>query len=98
VNAYGGDAGTRFVHEHDETKGDQEELYVVLRGAARFTFDGEELEARAITFVAVPDPTVSRAAVATEDGTLLLAVGAPAASGFETTWRPEHFERVPRAD
>jgi hypothetical protein len=98
VNAYGADAGTDLVHEHDETKGRQEELYVVLRGAVRFTLAGEELEARPITFVAVPDPTVSRAAVATEDGTLLLAVGAPVSSGFETTWRPEHFEHVPRAD
>ena len=71
VNVYGGDAGTAFVHEHDETKGAQEGLYV---------------------------PTVERAAVAIEDGTLMLAVGAPVSSGFETTWRPEHFERVPRAE
>jgi hypothetical protein len=98
VNAYGGDAGTRFVHAHDETKGDQEELYVVLKGAVRFTLAGEEVAARAISFVAVPDPTVERAAVATEDGTLLLAVGAPVGSGFETTWRREHFEQVPRAE
>jgi hypothetical protein len=98
VNALGGDAGTSFVHEHDETASGQEELYVVLRGALRFTLAGEELEAEAVSFVAVPDPTVRRAAVAIADGTLLLAVGAPAGSGFRTTWRPEHFERVPRAD
>jgi hypothetical protein len=98
VNAYGGDTGTSFVHLHDETKGDQEELYVVLKGAVRFTLAGNEVEARAISFVAVPDPTVAREAVAAEDGTLLLAVGAPVTSGFQTTWRPEHFEQVPRAD
>jgi quercetin dioxygenase-like cupin family protein len=86
------------VHTHDETKGDQEELYVVLKGAARFTLAGEEFEARAISFVAVTDPTVERSAVAAEDGTLLLAVGAPVGSGFETTWRPEHFGQVPRAE
>ena len=62
------------MHEHDDARSDQEELY------------------------AVTGPAVSRAAVATEDGTLLLAVGAPAASGFETTWRPEHFGQVPRAE
>jgi hypothetical protein len=98
VNAYGGDAGTSFVHEHDETKASQEELYVVLRGAARFTLAGDELEAGAVSFVAIPDPTVRRAAVAVEDGTLLLAIGAPADSGFATTWRAEHFEQVPRAE
>jgi hypothetical protein len=41
---------------------------------------------------------VRRAAVAAEDGTLLLAIGAPAGSGFQTTWNPGNFERVPRAD
>ena len=98
VNAFGGDAGTSFVHEHDETASSQEELYVVLRGTARFTLDGDELEAGALSVVAIPDPAVRRAAVAVEDGTLLLAFGAPVGSGFQTTWRAEHFERVPRAD
>jgi quercetin dioxygenase-like cupin family protein len=98
VNAFGGDAGTRFVHDHDETASNQEELYVVLRGTARFTLEGEELEAGALSVVAIPDPGVRRAAVAVEDGTLLLAFGAPVGSGFHTTWRTEHFEHVPRAD
>jgi quercetin dioxygenase-like cupin family protein len=98
VNAFGGDAGTSFVHEHDETASNQEELYVVLRGTARFTLDGDELEAGALSVVAIRDPAVRRAAVAVEDGTLLLAFGAPVGSGFHTTWRPEHFEQVPRAD
>ena len=98
VNAYGGVAGARLVHAHDETKGDQEELYVVLKGAVRFTLAGEDVDVPAIGFVAVPDPAVERAAVAAEDGTLLLAVGAPVRSGFETTWKPEHFEQVPRAE
>jgi len=98
VNAFGGDAGTSFVHEHDETASSQEELYVVLRGTARFTLDGDEVEAGAVSVVAIRDPAVRRAAVAIEDGTLLLAVGAPVGSGFHTTWRPEHFDHVPRAD
>jgi len=37
VNAFGGDAGTTLVAEHDECESGQEELYVVVRGAARFT-------------------------------------------------------------
>jgi quercetin dioxygenase-like cupin family protein len=98
VNAFGGDAGTSFVHEHDETASNQEELYVVLRGTARFTLDGDEVEAGALSVVAIRDPAVRRAAVAVEDGTLLLAFGAPVGSGFRTTWRAEHFERIPRAD
>jgi len=28
----------------------------------------------------------------------MLAVGAPVTSGFQTTFRPENFEQVPRAD
>ena len=98
VNAYAGDSGTAFVHEHDESEGGQEEFYVVVRGAVRFTLDGEEHDARAISVVAIPDPEVTRTAVATEDGSILVAVGGPKDSGFATTWRPEHFEHVPRAD
>jgi hypothetical protein len=48
--------------------------------------------------VAVPDPAVTRSATAAEDGTLLLAIGAPAGSGFETTWNRDNFEQVPRAE
>ena len=98
VNAFGGDGGIELVAEHDERDSGQEELYVVVRGSARFTLNGEEYYAPAVSVVAVPDTSVSRAAIATEDGTLLLAIGGPAGSGFATTWRPTHFERVPRAD
>ena len=98
VNAFGGDKGSELVAEHDEQEGGQEELYVVVRGAARFTLNGEEHDAPAVSVVAVTDTSVTRAAVAIEDATLLLAIGAPVDSGFATTWRPTHFERVPRAD
>jgi quercetin dioxygenase-like cupin family protein len=98
VNAFGGAAGTTIVAEHDERKSGQEELYVVMRGAARFTLDGEEHDARAISVVAIPDPEVTRKAVATEDETIVLAVGAPADTGFATTWNPAHFGQLPQAD
>jgi quercetin dioxygenase-like cupin family protein len=98
VNAFGGDAGIQLVAEHDERESGQEELYVVVRGAARFTLNGEEHDAPAVSVVALPEPAVMRAAVATEDGTLLLAIGGPPGSGFATTWRSAHFDRVPRAD
>ena len=98
VNAFGGDAGTTLVAEHDERESGQEELYVVVRGAARFTLAGAPFDAPAISVVAIPDPAVTRAAIATEDGTLVLALGGPAGSGFATTWNPAHFEQVPRAE
>jgi len=98
VNAFGGDAGTMLVAEHDERESEQEELYVVIQGTARFTLDGAPADASAVSLVALPDPAVRRGAVAVEDGTLVLAIGAPADSGFATTWRKEHFEQVPRAD
>jgi quercetin dioxygenase-like cupin family protein len=98
ANAFGGDAGTTVVANHDERESGQEELYVVVRGAARFTLAGETHDAPAVSVVAIPDPGVTRAAVATEDGTILLAIGAPGGSDFATTWNEANFEQVPRAE
>ncbi|HSC51862.1 MAG TPA: hypothetical protein VLD16_16485 [Gaiellaceae bacterium] len=98
VNGLGGDAGTVLVAEHDELESDQEELYVVVEGTVTFTLDGEALQVFSVSFVAVPDPAVKRSAVAAEDGTLLLAIGAPRGSGFQTTWNQATFEQVPRAE
>ena len=98
MNAFGGDAGIELVAEHDESESRQEEVYLVVRGAARFTLNGDDHQAPAVSVVAIPDPAVTRAAVATEAGTIVLAIGGPGDSGFATTWRPAHFERVPRAD
>ena len=55
-----------------------QELYVVLRGAARFVLDGESLDAPAGTLVVV-EPHVRREAVATEPDTAVLALGGPPA-------------------
>lgn len=97
VNVFGGDAGIVLVAEHDEAESGQEEVYLVLRGAVRITVDGEEVDAPALSVLAVSDPAVRRGVAATEDGTLLLAVGGNPGS-FETTWRAQHFERVPTAE
>jgi hypothetical protein len=71
-------AGQEVVEAHRESEGGRshEEVYVVLRGRARFTLDGEELDAPAGTFVRC-DPAVHRHAVATEPGTAVLALGGP---------------------
>jgi hypothetical protein len=90
-------AGIELVGQHDESESGQEELYIVVAGAARFTLDGGTVDAPAVTVVAITDPGVLRAATALEAGTTVMAVGGPAAERFESSWRPDHFEGVPRA-
>lgn len=87
VNAYGAQAaGEQVIEEHDELgsgAGRHEELYIVLRGRARFTLDADEADAPAGTLVFVRDPAVRRAAVAEEPGTTLLVVGGTPDKAFE---------------
>lgn len=81
VNAFTASAGEQVIEPHDETgvgSGKQEELYLVFSGRALFTVAGEEIDASAGTAVFVHDLTARREAVAQEDGTTVLVVGAPA--------------------
>jgi len=89
------DVGDELVAAHDETDSAQQELYLVLRGAVRFTFDDETRDAAAISVAAVPDASVRRAAVALEPGATMLALGAPPGE-YASTWRPSWFEAVPK--
>jgi hypothetical protein len=89
------DTGDQLIAEHDESESAQQELYLVLRGAVRFSFDGETRDAPAISVAAVPDASVSRAAVALEPGATMLALGAPPGE-YASTWRPTWFESVPK--
>lgn len=85
VQAYRAPSGIRVISEHDETLlGDagQEELYVVLSGAATFEVDGEVLEAPAGSLVQV-QPTAKRTATAKEDGTTILVVGGTPGKAYE---------------
>lgn len=85
TNAYVADAGQLVVEEHDEvssTGSGHEELYVVLRGHARFTIDGEDLDAPLGTLVFLPEPEAKRAATALQDGTVVLAVGGEAGAAY----------------
>jgi len=101
VSAYSArEAGETVVEPHDEASDGRghEELYVVMTGGARFTLDGEELDARPGTLVLVR-PGTHREAVATEPDTLVLAVGGPptfdpAGSEWLELARP-HFESDP---
>jgi tetratricopeptide (TPR) repeat protein len=70
-------AGDRIINEHDEADTDdqQEELYFVQDGRARFELDGEAVDAPAGTFVFVR-PALKRTAFAEEPGTTVVAMGA----------------------
>jgi hypothetical protein len=83
VNAYtAAKPGDWVVEEHTEESLGHEELYLVVRGRARFTLDGEEIDAPAGTIVFLPDPKVKRVAIAEEDGTTVLAVGGKPGEAF----------------
>jgi len=91
VNAYAPGEGGRVVEEHDELgagAGRHEELYLVAKGHAVFTLDGEEVDAPAGTFVFVSDPAVRRGALARDADTVVLAVGGVPGEPF----RPSPWE------
>ena len=96
TNAYTADAGQRVVEEHSESGGHQE-LYVVLRGRATFTLDGEEIDAPAGTLVFV-QPGTKRGAIAAEDGTAVLGVGAKPGEVFEPSPWEDSFAAGSYAD
>jgi tetratricopeptide (TPR) repeat protein len=77
----GHQAGDRIINEHDE-EGENEELYFVHRGRARFELDGEKVDASAGTFV-FAKPGVKRTAFAEEAETTLLALGGTPGQAYE---------------
>jgi len=76
-------AGGQLIEGHYERDG-TEELYVVVRGRATFTLGEETLDAPAGTLVHAP-PGTFRQAVAAEEDTIVLAVGAKAGEAFTPT-------------
>jgi hypothetical protein len=89
TNAYTArEAGEDVVEPHTEQKYGHEELYLVFRGRARFTLDGEAFDAPAGTYVHLPDPAVHRQAVALEPGTTVMSFGGP------PTFEPSEWEAV----
>lgn len=74
INAYtAASAGDEVVEDHTEQS--HEEAYVVVRGHATFTVDGEEVDAPWGTIVFLDDPKQRRHAIAKEAGTTVLAIG-----------------------
>ncbi len=93
TNAYtAAKLGDWVVEEHTETSLGHEELYVVVRGRATFTLDGDQLDAPTGTLVFIPDPAVKRKAVAEEDGTVVLAVGGKPGEAFTPSAWEWYFE------
>jgi tetratricopeptide (TPR) repeat protein len=91
VNAWTAhEAGDRIINEHDE-KDEDEELYLVHTGRARFELDGESVDAPAGTFV-FARPGVKRTAFAEEPETTILAIGGQPGKAYEVTgwelWAP----------
>lgn len=85
TNAYSAPSGVDVIREHDEMLlGDagQEELYIVLNGAATFEIDGETVEAPPGSLLLV-EPTAKRKATAKEDGTSVLVVGGKPGEAYE---------------
>ncbi len=61
-------------------------MYVVVRGRATFTVDGEDCDAPAGTAIFVADPAAHRTATAVEDATVVLAIGG---------WRERPYHSLP---
>ena len=93
TNAWTADkVGDRLFPEHEEDEGN-EELYVVVRGRARFELGKEKVDAPAGTLVFV-SPGTTRTAFAEEAGAAVLAVGATRGKAYEASgwelWAPVH--------
>jgi tetratricopeptide (TPR) repeat protein len=83
VNAWTGhNAGDRIINEHDEAEEENEELYVVQQGRARFELDGERVDAPAGTLVFARSG-VKRTAFAEEPETTILALGGTPGEAYE---------------
>jgi hypothetical protein len=99
VNAYTAEhVGGYVVEEHDESgsgAGRHEELYVVISGRATFTVAGEAVDAPSGTLVYVRDPSLKRAAIAEEEGTVVLAVGGEPGQPYKVSPWESYFAAMP---
>jgi hypothetical protein len=99
INAYtAAKPGDWVVEEHDETALGHQEMYIVVRGRATFTLDGDTVDAPAGTIVFLEDPSVKRLAIAEEEGTTVLAVGAKPGEAFTPSvweWVFEGYAKTP---
>ena len=97
VNAYAPGSSGRVIEEHSESTLGHEEIYLVLRGRARFTIDGNEHELGPGQLVFVRDPALKRGAVALDDDTIVLALGGKPGAAHEPSAWETMFAAVPAA-
>jgi len=98
VNAYSPrEAGAQVVEEHTENTYGHEEIYLVLRGRALFTVDGNEHELGPGELVFLRDPQLKRGAVGLTDDTVVLAVGAKPGVAHEPSAWEWMFASLPAA-
>jgi quercetin dioxygenase-like cupin family protein len=91
INCWTAPVGAPVIERHSEPDGD-DEVYVVMRGRARFLVGHETFDAGPGTLVHVPPDTL-REAVAAEPETFVLAVGAKPGEAFEPkSWSWEDFQ------
>jgi tetratricopeptide (TPR) repeat protein len=100
INAYTTEGvGGHVVEEHDELSpsgaGGHEEVYVVVRGRARFTVDGETVDAPVGPIVFIRDPALKRVAIAEEADTAVLAVGGEPGSAYRISPWEWNFVAMP---
>jgi len=96
VNAYSArEAGSQIVEEHSESDLEHEEIYLVLRGRARFTIEGDEHELGQGELVFVRDPVLRRGAVALDADTIVLALGGKPGAAHEVSAWEAMFLAVP---
>jgi mannose-6-phosphate isomerase-like protein (cupin superfamily) len=68
--------------EHNETRSNQEEVYVYVKGSGRLRVGNDEIEVREGIAVRV-DPDVTRQPIAGEKGLAWVAIGAPRDGTYE---------------
>jgi tetratricopeptide (TPR) repeat protein len=96
VNAYTArEAGAPVIESHTEK--DQEEIYLVLRGRARFTVDGHDHELGPGQLVFLREPSLRRGAVALDADTVVLAFGGKPGAAHEVSAWEAMFAAVPAA-
>ncbi len=97
INAYtANEVGQEVVEEHTEEALGHEELYVVVTGRARFTLNGEEIDAPAGALVFIRDPTVQRSAIAAETPTTVLALGGKPGEPYNVSAWESWFAAAPK--
>ena len=95
VNAWSGDDGAEVISTHEEKRSGHEELYLVVSGRAEFTIGDDTVDAPTGTLVFVSDAAARRGAVAREDGTTVLTVGAKPGEAFTPSVWEENADIIP---